>query len=144
MQLLKLQMLWLLKISDTNDQSKQSKTLYVLCFTVLCHNYSLKFLGCNGVQFIGNYDIPLLFLRNVPHKVLAGMQWAVQNLPSNYLYSSADDDISVHVANTFKFLKGLNSLLDYDVTHSTADVPIVCLYSYQDKDGPTRLPWSKW
>jgi len=80
----------------------------------------------------------------VPHKVIAGMQWAAENVPSNYLYSSADDDISLHVANTVKYLKSLNSLQDFQETHSTVDVPIICLYSYQARDIPARDPSSKW
>ena len=102
--------------------------------------------GLNAVDYIHTYLIidNLCLYRTVPHKVLAGMQWVVMNFPSNYLYSSVDDDIAVHVGNTFHYLQGLNSLSRFDITHSTEQVPIICLYSYQDKDMPSREPASKW
>jgi len=80
----------------------------------------------------------------VPLKVLAGMQWATMILPSNYLYSSMDDDIAVHVSNTFRYLKNSISLQNFTKTQSTDEVPIICMYSYQDKDKPSRNPSSKW
>jgi len=36
--------------------------------------------------------------RNIARKTLSAMQWASENLPSSYLYSSGDDDMMIDVA----------------------------------------------
>nr|XP_039258405.1 lactosylceramide 1,3-N-acetyl-beta-D-glucosaminyltransferase A-like isoform X2 [Styela clava] len=90
-------------------------------------------------------DIPDDY-EHVPDKVLAGMQWVSESLPGHWIYSSADDDIALHVHNFVGFI--------YDTmknnTNETTDnlqpqkLPIICIYSFNRKDKPARDKESKW
>ncbi|XP_039258404.2 beta-1,3-galactosyltransferase brn-like isoform X1 [Styela clava] len=90
-------------------------------------------------------DIPDDY-EHVPDKVLAGMQWVSESLPGHWIYSSADDDIALHVHNFVGFI--------YDTmknnTNETTDnlqpqkLPIICIYSFNRKDKPARDKGSKW
>ena len=73
------------------------------------------------------------------------MQWA-STLPTKWLYTSIDDDISVNLS---KLVKYFNQLLKSEISFSNTNgnfqnFPIVCVYSYQDQDPPNREPDSKW
>ena len=73
------------------------------------------------------------------------MQWA-STLPTKWLYTSIDDDISV---NLTKLVEYFNQLVKPEVLLPNTNVnfqnfPIVCVYSYQDRDPPSRNPRSKW
>ena len=73
------------------------------------------------------------------------MQWA-SALPTKWLYTSIDDDISV---NLTKLVEYFNQLVETKVSFSNTNdgfqnFPIVCVYSYQDRDPPNREPDSKW
>lgn len=84
---------------------------------------------------------------NVPNKTLAGMQWVFDNLPSHWIYSSADDDISLHVPNFAKYIdQVITESQRKDVYHEATlqQLPIICIYSYQALDPPARNPKSKW
>lgn len=83
-------------------------------------------------------------LRVVPEKVLAGMQW-VSHLRDDCLYASIDDDIIVDHHRLVTYFKRL--ILDYTDASGNINflkIPIVCTYSYQDRDPPARNPKSKW
>lgn len=84
--------------------------------------------------------------KHVPDKVVAGMQWVSDVFPGDWLYSSADDDIVLHVHNFIRYidntiLHGSNDVSSYT---STEDLPILCVYSYNSKDIPARNEKSKW
>ena len=82
--------------------------------------------------------------RFVPEKILAGMQWA-SVLPRDWMYASLDDDIAINHARLVTFYKELiknNTLENNEIQFS--NIPIVCIYSYQDKDVPSRDKRSKW
>ena len=87
----------------------------------------------------------LFICRLVPEKVVAGMQWASE-LPFTWFYMSIDDDISV---NFVRLVSYFNNLIEdkhtfFNGTIDFSNVPIVCVYSYQDRDPPSRDPSSKW
>ena len=78
------------------------------------------------------------------------MQWASEFLQSNWLYSSCDDDVIVNTFNIFTYLK-LFSRSNYITSSNDVikrpryeDLPIICFYSYQSRDKPSRDPSSKW
>ncbi|XP_076813670.1 beta-1,3-galactosyltransferase 5-like [Clavelina lepadiformis] len=81
----------------------------------------------------------------VAEKVLAGMQWASEVLPTNWLYSSIDDDI---VVNPLLLTKYLAAVIDDHTTPRGEicfdDLPMACVYNYQPKDSPSREEDSKW
>ena len=81
----------------------------------------------------------------MPDKVIAGMQWA-STLPSYWLYSSIDDDIVVNYARLHAYFTHLlhGFTLSSSNTIQFEDIPVVCVYSYQDQDPPARDPKSKW
>ncbi|XP_076816629.1 beta-1,3-galactosyltransferase 5-like isoform X2 [Clavelina lepadiformis] len=80
--------------------------------------------------------------RNIPFKTLAGMQWSSENLPENYLYSSADDDV----------------LIDFEMVQKVVDAnygrkakkqiwqeyPIICMYKVVRESKPIRNKSSKY
>jgi len=73
------------------------------------------------------------------------MQWAAKTLPSNWFYTSIDDDIAVDLTKLVKFFDDLISKKTFpNGTISFSSIPIVCEYSYQDKDPPSRKTDSKW
>lgn len=63
---------------------------------------------------------------HIAYKSLASMQWASENLPTDYLYSSADDDFIVDIA-------GLEDLIEENMRATVQQqwpvFPIVCTYS---------------
>ncbi|XP_076819568.1 beta-1,3-galactosyltransferase 1-like [Clavelina lepadiformis] len=81
----------------------------------------------------------------VSEKVVAGMQWASEVLPENWLYASIDDDFVVNPSTLTGYLDSLIS------THTTVsgeicfgDLPMACVYNYQSADPPARDENSKW
>ena len=87
-----------------------------------------------------------MFFRHVPEKVLAGMQWAAKELPTNWLYTSIDDDIAVDFTKMVNFFNGVinNKFTLPTGAINFSSIPIVCEYSYQDRDPPNRESDSKW
>uniref|UniRef100_H2Z2A9 Hexosyltransferase n=1 Tax=Ciona savignyi TaxID=51511 RepID=H2Z2A9_CIOSA len=81
-------------------------------------------------------------------KTLAGMQWASHILPDRWFYSSADDDIALNMPDLVSFLDSLLPHYRVQSRHNKfdwfGDLPIVCVYSYQDCDIPARSLESKW
>ena len=72
------------------------------------------------------------------------MQWA-SHLPDNCLYASIDDDVIVDHARLITFYKKMMSnYIGSDGKVNFLKIPIVCVYSYQSKDIPSRDPSSKW
>ncbi|XP_076815379.1 beta-1,3-galactosyltransferase 5-like [Clavelina lepadiformis] len=78
---------------------------------------------------------------DVAKKTLAGMQWASENLPDEYFYSSADDDMLVNIGKVHEVI---------DLYKATAaekdwpDFPIVCMYElWKDSGSPFRNPKNK-
>ena len=72
------------------------------------------------------------------------MQWAT-GLPINWLYASIDDDFIVHHNRLVSYFNRL--IMNYTSkdgkTHFNK-IPIVCVYSYQIRDSPSRDRGSKW
>ena len=89
------------------------------------------------------FDFAFVLFRFVPEKVLAGMQWT-SDLPSDWLYSSIDDDVSVHYDRVYKYLDHLIKNTFWNEKPKFNQLPIVCGYSYQDQDEPARNASSKW
>lgn len=83
--------------------------------------------------------------KNVPLKVLAGMQFTSQYLKPHHFYTSIDDDVIVNPLNLHLLLQHMTSYNDESVYRPCYEhLPIVCIYSYQQKDIPARNPKSKW
>lgn len=87
------------------------------------------------LQFIG-VDV----YRYIAFKVLAGMQWARDNMPQSMLYSTADDDL---IPNLPRFVKLLRkhvhrAHLESNV-QSNFNLPIICVHAYRIKAIPVRL-----
>jgi len=83
--------------------------------------------------------------KNVPLKVLAGMQFASQHLKPQHIYSSIDDDVIVNPLNLHLLLRRMTSRDDVSALRPCYEqLPIVCVYSYQPRDVPARNPNSKW
>ena len=80
------------------------------------------------------------------------MQWAASALQKpNILYGSLDDDIVVHVPNLVAHVKTKffdSRMCDADTRRKYRpcfeDLPLLCVYSYQTKDIPSREDNSKW
>ena len=74
------------------------------------------------------------------------MQWAAKELPTNWLYTSIDDDIAVDFAKMVNFFEYviIKKFVFPNDTINFQSIPIVCEYSYQDKDPPSREASSKW
>ena len=84
------------------------------------------------------------FFRAVPEKVLAGMRWAT-GLPINWLYASIDDDLYVnHNRLVSYFNKLITKYIRKNGRINFYKIPIVCVYSYQERDFPSRDIKSKW
>ena len=62
--------------------------------------------------------------RNIARKTLSGMQWASENLPSSYLYSSADDDMMIDVATLDDVI-----MKTTNTTSRLPYFPFVCIFS---------------
>lgn len=85
-------------------------------------------------------------------KVLAGMQWSMQNVPDDYFYVTSDDDLIVNMTDIPKRLRlhiklatqsgETNSNLPR--TNVLYRVPILCIFSYREREGPSRDPTSKY
>jgi len=79
--------------------------------------------------------------RNITRKTLSGMQWAYENLPSSFYYSSADDDFMIDVAALDdNIMKAINT------TKHLPHFPFLCIYSlagtdiYRNKDSKYYVP----
>merc|ERR1719320_552424 len=62
--------------------------------------------------------------RNISRKTLSGMQWAYENLPSSFLYSSADDDFMIDVAALDD-----NIVKTINTTKNLPHFPFLCIYN---------------
>jgi len=66
--------------------------------------------------------------KNIARKTLASMQWASENLPSSYLYSSGDDDMMIDVAalddNIMKIINTKSHLPCF---------PFICIFKMTSK-----------
>jgi len=83
--------------------------------------------------------------KNVPLKVLAGMQFASQHLRPQHFYTSVDDDVIVNPLNLHLLLRHMTSRDDESALRPCYEkLPLVCVYSYQPEDIPARNPNSKW
>ena len=72
------------------------------------------------------------------------MQWASE-LPNDWLYASIDDDMLVSHRLLLEYFKKLISESTFpNKSIDFTSIPIVCTYSYQDKDIPSRDKLSKW
>nr|CAB3224822.1 beta-1,3-galactosyltransferase 5-like [Phallusia mammillata] len=87
-----------------------------------------------------HYDGPDDY-KNIAFKTLIGMRWAVENLPRNYYYASADDDFLVNIA---KMQETIDSYRDFMVKNGTNIFPIICMFDGRDKAKPFRDKISKW
>nr|CAB3224838.1 beta-1,3-galactosyltransferase 5-like [Phallusia mammillata] len=88
------------------------------------------------LQFDGPDDY-----KNIAQKTLAGMQWASNNLPGDYLYSSSDDDFMVN-------LGGLKDDVDNGFKQiekkKWPEFPIMCGFIFGPKESPMRGESAKW
>ncbi|XP_039271916.2 beta-1,3-galactosyltransferase 5-like [Styela clava] len=86
--------------------------------------------------------------RNIGLKALASMQWTADHFPSNWIYSSADDDMSPDFSRLYKNIEKLmsqeGSFSKYSVSGvsydklNTQKLPIFCAYSYRPAAKPKR------
>ena len=73
------------------------------------------------------------------------MQWAANELPTNWFYTSINENT---VVNLTKMVSYFNTIMKEKYTFSDGTInfssmPIICEYSYQDKDSPNRNTASK-
>nr|CAB3262597.1 uncharacterized protein LOC100180747 [Phallusia mammillata] len=71
----------------------------------------------------------------VPLKTMAGMQWAVDNLPSNHYYSSGDDDVMVVVERLKNIMDFYINITEFE---DWAEFPIICTYRTMEFARPYR------
>lgn len=72
------------------------------------------------------------------------MQWAMEHVPSSYLYASADDDFVVDIPVFFDTLRSRVREKGYVVDWITS-APIYCVHSFRDYvSSPIRARYSKW
>lgn len=58
-------------------------------------------------------------------KTLAGMQWAIENLPREYFYSSGDDDFMINLGRLQEIVdEGRHNVTEY----KWPEFPIICTY----------------
>ena len=75
------------------------------------------------------------------------MKWITENIPSNYLYSSCDDNM---IANIDLLTQALNKSVNdapkvWGPTCSVSDIfPLLCVYSFREADKPAREPDNPW
>ncbi|XP_076822332.1 beta-1,3-galactosyltransferase 5-like [Clavelina lepadiformis] len=74
-------------------------------------------------------------------KTLAGMQWAADNLPVNYLYSSVDDDFMVNLG---KLQESVEENLRNMIELSLPMFPIICGFTRGANEKPIRQEGYKW
>ncbi|CAK8693035.1 beta-1,3-galactosyltransferase 5-like [Clavelina lepadiformis] len=79
--------------------------------------------------------------RNISLKTLAGMQWTSQNLPEDFLYSSADDDFLIHVGKVQEVVDVYASEVEKE---SWPEYPIICMYKVVRESKPIRNKSSKY
>nr|XP_039256122.1 beta-1,3-galactosyltransferase brn-like [Styela clava] len=91
--------------------------------------------------------------RNIGLKALASMQWVADNFPSNWIYSSGDDDMLPDFPCLFKNIEksipeegkfstnSSNSILNHRL--NTKNFPIFCGHGYRPTSKPHRFE-SKW
>ncbi|CAK8674734.1 unnamed protein product [Clavelina lepadiformis] len=74
-------------------------------------------------------------------KTLAGMQWASDNLPSDFLYSSVDDDFMVNLGKLQKRVdESINDVNDFQLPM----FPIICGFKKGINEKPVRQQGRKW
>lgn len=80
-------------------------------------------------------------------RTIAGMKWVAENIPSNYLYSSCDDNM---IANIDLLTQALNTSVNaapkvWGSTCRVSDIfPLYCVYSFREADKPVREPDNPW
>lgn len=88
-----------------------------------------------------NLSQPLPIDRNIAQKTLAGMQWAAENLPMDYLYSSADDDFMINIG-------GLKDDVEHGfrekISRKWPEYPLMCGFIFGPKEAPMRSTGAKW
>ncbi|CAK8693038.1 beta-1,3-galactosyltransferase 5-like [Clavelina lepadiformis] len=96
-------------------------------------------------EYERNHDMLLLDepdnYRNISLKTLASMQWASENLPDDYFYTSADDDFLVYMDRV------RDAIEQYEEKMAEAkwpEFPIVCMYALAAESRPIRDPDSKY
>ena len=97
-----------------------------------------------NVQFSCEYDSLLLFFSNIAVKTLAGMQWAFENLPEDFLYSSCDDDFLV---DTYGLAKSIDENLILKSKHRWPEFPFICGFKRGEGEEPVRekdSEFAKW
>ena len=84
--------------------------------------YIFKLVDLNLYSLL--YNLQASLNRNITRKTLSGMQWAYENLPSSFYYSSADDDFMIDVAALDdNVMKAINT------TKHLPHFPFLCIYS---------------
>ena len=87
-------------------------------------------------------------------KVLAGMQWASENLSDDVYYSTSDDDMTVDIGRLQEEIK---KACEQVSKNKWPEFPIICGYSMWDSPGdpirskghknyvsPKKYKWTKW
>ena len=69
------------------------------------------------------------------------MQWAKENLPSNYYYSTADDDMIINLGSVQDHIDNYRSIFS---DHSWSDFPLICMHIKRVDWGPIRDVRSKY
>jgi len=81
---------------------------------------------------------------NIAIKTLAGMQWAIDNMNGEYLYSSADDDFLI---KTHGLAESVDECLISKSRHQWPEFPIICGFKRGEGEEPVREgdpEFSKW
>ncbi|XP_076816994.1 beta-1,3-galactosyltransferase 5-like [Clavelina lepadiformis] len=85
-------------------------------------------------------------------KTLAGMKWASENLPSNYYYSTSDDDMWIDMLKVTKLIGQYREVV---VEKEWPEFPIICMFGtgfnepirdVRDKNSASKqqYPWPYW
>ncbi|XP_076803947.1 beta-1,3-galactosyltransferase 4-like isoform X1 [Clavelina lepadiformis] len=82
-------------------------------------------------------------------RTLAGMHWAADHLPGNFLFSSTDDNMMLdidHLTNVLtSFVRGAAGLqADATGCKPRHIFPILCGFSFRKHDKPNRTPGNAW
>ena len=76
-----------------------------------------------------------LFFRNVVYKSLASMQWASENLPGDFFFSIADDDMFIHIGWVQEYISEVRrNLMETDWPGH----PILCMHGHRSNRRPVR------
>ncbi|XP_076816992.1 beta-1,3-galactosyltransferase 5-like isoform X1 [Clavelina lepadiformis] len=78
---------------------------------------------------------------NIGFKTLAGMKWASENLPSNYYYSTSDDDMWIDMLKVKELIDHYRGVV---VEKEWPEFPIICTYKWWNGSlQPIRTPTDK-